>query len=332
MFLAGLATIKAADFNTELEVTTFRAGQKVRASYLDNVFEPGLKLRAQSMNAALGTGGGPGPDPDPEPGGTPANPGEALWIGPGAGKNHFNIGIGDTDALHLDSGWSSDDHDDYDQDLIEDGFTEDEKFELTSEGNARFGIGVNDGRTSEGTNYPRSELRELTPSGSNAAWDGGTGVHYMRGRSRVTSVASLKPWVVFFQIHDSSSDLIRVMTESGGSGSTGLRIRARRTPPGGGSEITTTLRPSYEIGEWLDWEIRVENGDLRVIINDAVVLNVPGGGDTTGCYFKAGCYAQSNTETEDGDDEQFFAVEIEKGSFQAWHTGYATPTEPVFTG
>lgn len=335
MFFAGQKPT-AAEFNTALAVSTFTAGQKVRVSELDPAFTAGEKLRAQALNDVFNLGsGGEGSEPGGGGGGvagTPANPGEALWIGDDAGKNHFNVGIGETDQLNLGA-WTTNDHTDHTQASIEGGFSEDPKFVLTPDASAvKFSIGVNDGRTSSGTQYPRSELRELNEAGGLASWDGGTGVHYMRGRSRVTQVATLKPWVVIFQIHDSSSDLIRVLTETGGAGSTGLRIRARRTPPGGGTEEKTTLRSAYEIGEWLDWEIRVENGDLTVTINDVVVLDVPGGGDTTGCYFKAGCYAQSNTETEDGDSDQSFAVELEAGSFQAWHTGYATPTTPVFTG
>lgn len=330
MFFAGRSSTTAGRFNTELDVATFRAGQKVRVSELDETFAAGERLRAWELNQAFETGSGGG-DPDPTPGGTPANPGEALWIGNDSGKNHFNIGIGDTDALHLSSGWSSDDHDDYDQDAIEGGFSESPKFFVLPSGNMQFRIGVNDGRTSTGTSYPRSELRELELDGDNAAWNGSSGTHYMKGRSRITRVAATKPSVCFFQIHDSSSDLVRVQTESGGDGPTGLRIRARRTPPSGGSEITTTIRSAYTLGDWMSWDIRIVSGTLSITLDGTQVLSA-GSFGTTGCYFKTGCYAQSNTSTEGGDDSQFFIVEMEKGSLQCWHTGYATPTTPVFTG
>jgi hypothetical protein len=322
MFYAGEVPT-AGKMNDELGVATFFAGAKVRASQLET-FVATESVRAQELNRIYSDGGStPPPDPDPG-GGTPADPGEALWIGPTAGKNHFNVGIGN-------SGGSGSGTTHTDQDDIANGFTNNPKFILTGIGDVQFRIGVNDGRTSENTQYPRSELRELTLSGANAAWNGSSGTHYMKGRSRITHVAATKPWVCFFQIHDSSSDLVRVQTETGGSGPTGLRIRARRSPPSGGSEVITTILNSYTVGQWLDWDIRIVNGTLSISLDGTQVLNASGMG-TSGCYFKTGCYAQSNATTEGGDTSQFFSVEIAKGSLECWHTGYAAPTTPVFTG
>jgi hypothetical protein len=284
---------------------------------------PGTATGTGSAGAVTATTTGTG---DP----LPANPGEALWIGDDLGKNHFEVGIGDTDALHLPDGWTSDDHDDYGQTVIEGGFSETNKFYLLPNGNVVFRIGANDGRTSEGTQHPRSELRELNEAGAKISWNGTSGVHRMKGRSRITHVAFERPWICFFQIHDASSDLVRVQTEGDPGATTGLEIVARRTPPGG-SEIRTVLRTGYSVGTWISWEIEIDAGRLRIWLDGVVVLDVTGMG-TSGCYYKTGCYLQTNTIKENGDASQWGAVEMEAGSLQHWHTGWATPTEPVFTG
>src|SRR5690606_15459461 len=82
------------------------------------------------------------------PSGTPANPGEALWIGPGLGKNHYNVGIGIDNGA--EDGYQPGDTVHTDQDDIEAGFVNDPKFILTPNGDVQFRIGVNDGRTSTG--------------------------------------------------------------------------------------------------------------------------------------------------------------------------------------
>src|SRR5690606_36153656 len=146
--------------------------------------------------------------------GTPANPGEALWIGPGLGKNHYNVGIGIDNGA--EDGYQPGDTVHTDQDDIEAGFVNDPKFILTPNGDVQFRIGVNDGRTSTGTDYPRSELRELDEDGDLAAWHGGSGTHYQKWRFRVTHVAATKPWVCVGQIHDPDTDNIRIQVEDSG--------------------------------------------------------------------------------------------------------------------
>lgn len=248
----------------------------------------------------------------------PANPGEALWIGGAGGKNHYNIGIGGPG--------SSTDHTDHSQSEIEDGFTLASYFYLDSNSDVVFKQLVENGHTSANTKYSRTELRELQPNGtSNAAWDGRTGTHYMQGRSKIDHVPSAKPWVCFFQVHDSSSDLARVQTEDGA-------IICRRTPPGG-SEIRTVIASSYTIGAWIDWEMRIVSGTLTVKLNGATVLTAAGMGET-GCYFKFGCYNQVSNASDGGGASpgEYCQVTVQRGSAVTWHSGYTTPTTPVFTG
>lgn len=268
----------------------------------------------------------------------PANPGELLWIGPTSGKRHFNVGIGIDDGSA--DGYQTGDTIHTDQADIENGYTWGPpaepvpKFVLTSDRTAvQFRIGVNDGRTSSGTSYPRSELREQFLNGDLASWDGSTGTHYQRWWFRATHVAATKPWVCMGQIHDSSSDLCRLQTESGGTGSTGLRLRFRHTPPGG-TETAYQVMAAYEIDQWVRGELLVVDGDLTLALDGVIMPGELNGltldAATPGCYFKAGCYGQSNTDTENGDDTQYFSTEIK--NLDVWHTGDPAPTTPTYTG
>jgi hypothetical protein len=248
----------------------------------------------------------------------PANMGEALWIGGAGGKNHYNIGIGGPGG--------GTDHEDYSQAQIEDGFEQDPEFCLNAEGDAQFRMFVENGRTSSGTKYARSELREFQPNGTDrATWNSGSGTHYVKGRSRIDTAPSAKPWVVFFQCHDAESDLARVQLENGS-------IVCRRTPPGG-DEIRTVLRTGYSFGTWVDWEMRFVSGRMTIILDGSTVMDVTGMG-TSGCYFKTGCYNQVSSASDGGGATpgEYCQVTMQRGSLETWHTGYATPTTPVFTG
>lgn len=321
MFVAG-QRVTAAQMNTEFAVGTWTAGRKVRLSALGEDYIVGAPIRAAELNT-LASGGGPGPS------GTPANMGEALWIGTAPGMNHFNIGIGQPGG--------GTNHTDTDMDEIEAGFDDSPWFTLTTDGdsNAQFRMNVEYGRTSLGTQYARSELRELTPAGANAAWDSNDGQHFCEAVSRVMRVAPTgdKPEVCFFQTHDASSDLMRVITTDGGGGADGLRLEVKWTPPGSSDEQSQIIMPTYELGQWVSWRQEFDDGIGRIILDEEIVWQEHGMG-TPGCYFKTGCYNQANTDESRGgcDPGDYFDVEIMKGTLVCWHTGYAAPTTPVFTG
>jgi len=259
----------------------------------------------------------------------PANPGEALWIGGAGGQNHYNVGIG----LGTSGG---DNHVDYTQAAIEDGFTDSERFRLNADGNVEFRVQAGAGKTSPNTAHPRSELRELLQNGtSKAAWDGRIGEHYIKGRSRIIEVTGNRPWICFFQAHGSegspnTSDLFRVQTEGDVGATTGLKIVCRRTPPSGGSEIVTTIKTGYSVGQWIDWYASIINGTLTIKLDGATVLTASGMGQIL-CYWKMGCYLQDNPD-KGASPTAWGGVEVERGSFVTWHTGTPTPTTPVFTG
>lgn len=65
-------------------------------------------------------------------------------------------------------------------------------------------------RTSSGTAYARSELREMTAVGSSAAWDCMSAIRKMTLRQRGVQSPTLKPEMSIGQIHDSSNDNLEI--------------------------------------------------------------------------------------------------------------------------
>lgn len=274
-------------------------------------------VRAYSLTP-VGTGGGTGGG-GTTGGGTgsavPASPAEALWIGSAKGKNHFNVGIGETTSSHVD----------HNEAAIESGFSS-QWFTLDSSKLwVIFKVRIDAATTSSGTKYARSELRELAENGtSNAAWNGSSGTHTHEHTSKVMHVPPNKSSVCFSQIHDASSDLVRLQTE-GSSGS--VKLVLRNTPPGSDSETVRTVASTYSIGAEVSVKWSVVNGNGTVVINGSS-FTYPAG--TSGCYFKNGAYAQTN-ETIDSASETC-EVWVKAGTEKTWHTGYTSPTTPVYSG
>lgn len=261
---------------------------------------------------------------------TPASPGEALWIGAAPGKNHFNVGIGQGTS-------GGQNHTDFGQAVIEDGYTDPDKFYLDpTTKNPIFRINAGAGRTSQNTAHPRSELRELGTDGtSKAEWDGRSNKHQLWGKSRLTEVTGNRPWICFYQCHGSEgspqpSDLFRVQTEGPTGASTNLDVVCRRSPIGSSSEIRTVLQTGYNVGDWIAWNATFDGGRLKLTHNGVIVLDVNDLGQIKN-YWKAGCYLQDNVE-KGASATSWGAVEMERGSFGCWHTGYPQPTVPTFTG
>jgi poly(beta-D-mannuronate) lyase len=145
-----------------------------------------------------------------------------------------------------------------------------------------------DGVTTRGSKYPRSELREMDGS-REAAWD--VADAKIRGLDLVFAVTHLpeaKPHVVCAQIHDASRDVLMVRLE-------GSNLLLERT---GREDVV--LNRNYELGEPVILRIEAGAGRIRVWYQD--VLRAEWAETAKGCYFKAGCYVQSNVAKGDRPD------------------------------
>jgi Alginate lyase len=141
------------------------------------------------------------------------------------------------------------------------------------------------GQPQPGSKYPRSELREMNPDGSTAAWSSTSGTHVMELTQRVTHLPVAKPQLVCGQIHNEADYLILVELD-------GRRLYVRYR-----DAVAGVLDDNYHLGTYFDVKIRASHGYADVFYNG--VRKVHQRLHARGCYFKAGCYVQSNTSTGD---------------------------------
>lgn len=161
-----------------------------------------------------------------------------------------------------------------------------------------------EGAKTEGTDYSRSELREMTKRNDPSVnWDS-SGTHVMTARLRVLQVPS-NPKVVIGQIHGYGSKtrpLIKLQYFKG-------RIEALvKSRPSKGKDIKLQW-PDIGLNQDIDYEIKVDDGVLLITVNGVtqtqnIIKNDPEWGELT-FYFKAGVYPQDD---KGGDDEGAKAV------------------------
>jgi Alginate lyase/F5/8 type C domain len=145
----------------------------------------------------------------------------------------------------------------------------------------RFRAAVN-GVTTSGSNYPRSELREMTDSGTTkAAWSNTSGTHTMVIRQAITALPNTKPHVVAGQIHDGSDD-VTVFRLEGSS----LYITNGDTPH---HKLVTS---NYTPGTEFEAKFVASGGQVKAYYNG--VLQTTISKSFSGAYFKAGAYTQAN--------------------------------------
>lgn len=190
--------------------------------------------------------------------------------------------------------------------------------------------------TTDGSSFPRTELRELDTDGVTLyGFNPQSGTHYLRGRTKITNLTVTKPTVIFGQCHNASSDIIALCSQlNSGTGLVNLLIRINGT-----ASSIPKMSSNYTVGDEFDWMIQFTSSgywavyyhDMNTPFYDSVAHAALGltGITYTGsadCYFKAGCYSNTNTASELGDATQFMRLELRYLSH--WHTGWPT-ADPV---
>ncbi len=169
----------------------------------------------------------------------------------------------------------------------------------TTEGNAMtFWCPVN-GATTEGTEYPRCELREmLSPGNPRHNWTM-SGTHTLEARCKVIQVPSY-PKVVIGQIHSYSGKakpLVKLQYYKG-------RIEALvKQSPNKGKDKKLTFE-YVDLNTDIQWRIELKDGTLSIKVNETtlsenMIQHDESWADQT-FYFKAGVYPQEN----DGDSSE----------------------------
>jgi len=132
-----------------------------------------------------------------------------------------------------------------------------------------------------GSQFPRSELREMNPGGSNASWSTTSGEHRMDLTQRVTHLPVVRPRLVCGQIHSVTDYLILVMLDG-----PLLYVKYK-------DSVAGVLDESYKLGTYFDLSVQASRGHVDVFYDGAHLVHQAMAEDQ--CYFKAGCYLQSNT-------------------------------------
>lgn len=144
------------------------------------------------------------------------------------------------------------------------------------------------GIVQSGSKYPRCELREMSLDGSQlASWSPSVGRHTMTLVQQVIALPKNKPEAVIGQIHDATGFVLLIWARGHADGINADLIARSIT----GFDVPLQ---TFVIGtSVLTTHIEVVKG--RINVNDgAFDTDWP----TGGCYFKTGCYVQSNLSTD----------------------------------
>lgn len=147
-----------------------------------------------------------------------------------------------------------------------------------------------DGVTTAGSAYPRCELREMNPGGRTpASWSiAGPGPARLHVVESVNVLPPVKAQVVCAQIHNADDDVVEVLADGlTNPGRVVLTVRLR-----GKTTTKTVLDPDYQLGASFTLDITAAGGTVIVAYNGVDTIKWKAKDD--GCYFKAGCYTQSN--------------------------------------
>lgn len=164
-------------------------------------------------------------------------------------------------------------------------------------------------RTSSGTAYARSELREMTASGTSAAWSCTDVVRKMTVRQRITKSPTHKPEMSIGQIHDSKNDNLEIRyigpkdSSSVGTGN-GLTDIGRIEAHWNNDTSYDILDSAYKIGDMMNVVISTDGSGYQTVSYTNERTGVTStktqafSGVIGSCYFKAGNYHQACTVTD----------------------------------
>ncbi len=160
-------------------------------------------------------------------------------------------------------------------------YTSDDYFHLNAAKNAVVFRANTGGATTSGSNFPRSELREMLNNGkTSAAWSSSEGTHTLFIDQRVTHLPDVRKHIVIGQIHDADKYVIFFRLEDHK-----LLISVN-----GGDRVT--LDNNYMLGTRFNVKFEVSGDKTKCYYNGDLKYTFEG--HFAGAYFKAGAYVQSS--------------------------------------
>jgi len=155
-----------------------------------------------------------------------------------------------------------------------------------------------DGKTTSGSQYPRTELREMNSNGtSTAGWNSGGvfdgTIRTFQANYKITHLPAGDRETTIFQIHNGDTEVTTVRTTET---PTGIRLAARKN----GSSITPYFNTNYQYGTSFDIKVEVSSR-VKIWYNGVLQHDYLFSDLTVGAaglfYLKAGNYLQANTTT-----------------------------------
>lgn len=125
----------------------------------------------------------------------------------------------------------------------------------------------------------------MTAAGKRASWTTDKGKHTMIITQSVTVLPPVKKHIVCAQIHDENDDLMMIRLE-------GKKLFVERNKIG-----NVSLDKDYKLGTKFQIKIQAEKSRVKVWYNGELKMDWKVKAE--GCYFKAGCYTQSNPSKGD---------------------------------
>jgi hypothetical protein len=186
-------------------------------------------------------------------------------------------------------------------------FTHAKWFRRQTDGSLVFAAPVT-GFTTSGSQYPRSELREMKPCGRDqAAWSSTDGkTHTMTITQAVTRLPGGKPHIVCGQIHDTKNDV------------SVFRLEGSKLWVTSGDSKHTLLTGSYVLGTRFAVKFEVADGVIHAFYNGRLAAAFSA--RFTSGFFKAGAYVQANRDNASPVSESnqgevvVYALEVSHGA------------------
>lgn len=141
--------------------------------------------------------------------------------------------------------------------------------------------------TTSGSNYPRSELREMINNGvTNASWSSTVGRHVFSFTESITAVPTHKRQVVAGQIHDNNDDIMVI------------RLDYPHLYVNVNGDNVYTLNDTYILGTKFSITFDAHDGKTDVYYNGSTSPVYTLTKKYSNSYFKVGAYTQSNCSKE----------------------------------
>jgi len=143
------------------------------------------------------------------------------------------------------------------------------------------------GAIQPGSEFPRTELREITGTGEAASWSNIRGLHSMTIRQEITATPALRPSLVAGQIHSDKRYIMLAVLD-------GARLYIKAD-----DRVIGVLDDNYRLGTVFNLRFDAHDGRIRVYYNNDLKVDYETVCDR--CYFKAGCYLQANPQSGNGE-------------------------------